>query len=286
MLETRLLLLVTVALVVAGCKRSEPSATPIARLDNRTLTLEEITAQLDSTREVTSAQLNEYIQRWVNSEILYREAVRRGLDQKESFQARVEGVRRQLAINALLDEVVYTPQVCESTPEEIVQYYQARTNEFALSTDVALVSFALFQDRDLANAFRTRILQGARWRDALQQVLSDPQRSALVVARVDSAYHTQSTLFPVELWRVASASGRAEPSFPIRTAEGFYVLITWKFTRSGQPADLAYVAQEIRGRLAIERRQRVLADLMETLRAKHSVEILVGTGDTTAWKYR
>ncbi len=282
--ETKVLILIAGVLVLAGCRRSEPSTTPVARLDNRTLTLEEITAQLDSTREITGAQLNEYIQRWVNNEILYREAVRRGLDQKENVRARVEEVQRQLAVNALLDEVVYTEELSQSTAEEIAQYYQVHISEFTLSTDVALVSFALFRDRDLANTFRTRILQGAPWRDALEQVLSDPQQSVLVVARVDSAYHTQSTLFPVELWRVASASSRAEPSFPIRTAEGFYVLITWKFTRSGQRADVAYVAGEIRGRLAIEHRQRALANLMENLRAKHTVEILVGTGDTTAWR--
>lgn len=284
MQRTRFLALVVLALLIAGCRRREPSVTPVARLDNTTLTLEEIKAQLDSSRGVSAAQLNEYIQRWINDEILYREAMRRGLDGKESVRARVEEVRRQLAINALLDEVVYTQGSSHSSPQEVAQYYQTHINEFVLSTDVALVSFALFRDRDAANTFRTKVLQGTRWGDARKQALADPQQAAQIAVHVDSAYYTQSTLFPVELWRVVAASEKVEPSFPIRTGEGFYVVIVWKLGRQGQRAELPYVEREIRSRLAIERRQRLLSELMENLRAKHTVEILVSAGDTTALK--
>jgi hypothetical protein len=228
--------------------------------------------------------VHEYVQRWIRDELLYREAIRRGLDQKESVRARLEEVRRQLAINALLDEVVYTKQSSESAPQEIAQYYQARADEFMLSMDVALVSFVLFRERDAANAFRTRVLQGTRWGDALRRALADSEMSPLIVAHVDSAYHSQRTLFPVELWRVASAAGTVGPSFPIRTAEGFYVLIVWKLNRAGQRAELAYVEQEIRSRLAIERRQRLLAELLENLRAQHTVEVLMSAEDTAAFR--
>lgn len=285
MKRNRLPALLMFVLLVAGCKKGEPSVTPVARLDNTTLTLEEIRGQLDSSRGVSAAQLNEYLQRWINDEILYREAVRRGLDQKASVSARLEEVRRQLAINALLDDVIYTQQSSRSTPQEVSQYYQSHNNEFLLSGDVALVSFVLFRDRDAANAFRARVLQGTRWGDALKQALADPQQAAVIAVHVDSVYYTHNTLFPVELWRVASASGKVEPSFPIRTGDGFYVLIVWRLSRPGQRADLAYVEREIQSRLAIERRQRLLAELMENLRGKHTVEILVSAGDTAAMKY-
>jgi hypothetical protein len=274
--------LLLVLLWSAGCRKTEPPATPVARLDDRTLTLEEIRGQLDSARGISSAELNEYVRRWINNEILYDEAVRRGLDRSESVRARLEEVHRQLAVNALLDEEVYTNGSTEIRPEEIAEYYQAHNAEFRLTSDIALMSFALFRDRDAANNFRTSVLRGATWKDALEQRLADPKEALTILAHVDSTYRTQNTLLPVELWRVASASTKAEPSFPIRTSEGFYVLIVWKLSRQGQIADLPYVEQEIRSRLVIERRQRLLNDLIENLRAKHSVEILVSPAEDTS----
>jgi hypothetical protein len=280
---TKVMVLLVVLLWFDGCRKAQPPATPIARLDDRTLTLEEVKGQVDSTRGISAAELNEYVRRWINNEILYDEAVRRGLDQSASVRDRLEDVRRQLAINALLDDEVYSKGSVDIRPEEMAQYYAAHTSEFRLTNDVALMSFVLFRDRDAANNFRTSVLRGTSWKDALGQRLADANQAATILAHVDSVYRTQNTLLPVELWRVASASTKVEPSFPIRTSEGYYVLIVWKLSRQGQIADLPYEEQEIRSRLVIERRQRSLNDLLENLRARHSVEILVApTEDTTA----
>ena len=262
-------------MLLIGCGRRDSSRQPLARIDDRTLTLEDVRARLDSSRGVTAAQVGEYARRWINDEILYREAVRRGLDNTESARAQLEEIRRQLAINALLQEEIYSDKLQQSTKEEVSRYYSAHSKEFTLSADVALVSYVLFRDRDAANAFRTTVLKGTPWRQTMDQVLADPQQSSQIVARIDSGYYNQNALLPAELWRVAAASAKPEPSFPIRTNEGSYILIVWKFGRQGQVADLAYVENDIRSRLTIERRRRTLTTLIETLRSKHAVELML-----------
>lgn len=279
MRSTEIILLAILVSAGAGCRKAESPQTPVARIDNRTLTLETVRAQLDSTHGISEAQLQEYIRRWINNEILYREAVRRGLDRDETVNARLEEVKRQLAVNALLDQEIYNEKTLASTSEEVRTYYEEHQNEFTLPADLALVSFALFSDRDAANAFRTAVLRGTPWGDAMQEILGDPEASDLLVAHVDSMYYAQSTLFPAELWRVAAAATRNEPSFPIRTADGYYILIPWKLSRQGQTADLAYMEGEIRSRLAMARRQRLLTTLIENLRARHAVEILIQSGN-------
>ena len=268
--------------LISGCGGKSGSQEPVARLDGQTLTLGEVIARLDSTRGMTQAQVAEYARRWVNDEVLYREAVRRGLDDDETIRVQLENTRRQLAINALLQQEVFTRQTLQFTPDEIARYYTAHLKEFTLSTDVALLSYALFRDRDAANVFRANVLRGTPWSAAVRQMQADPQQAALVAGRIDSAYYTASTLLPVELWRVAAAATKPEPSFPVHTSDGIYILRLWKMTRQGQVADRDYVEREIRERLAVERRRNAYNALVEGLRSKHAVELLVSDQDDTS----
>ena len=58
--------------LLSGCGGKSGSQQPVARLD--------------STRGLTQAQVAEYARRWLNDELLYREAVRRGLDDDETIR--------------------------------------------------------------------------------------------------------------------------------------------------------------------------------------------------------
>jgi hypothetical protein len=269
-----------------GCQSKNRSATSVARIDNTSLTLEEIMAHLDTTRSISDAQVHAFVQRWVTDELFYREALRRGLDQQSGIAQQMSDIRRQLVINALLDQEIYSVKSSECTPEEIRAYYEEHKKEFLLTNDVVLISSVLFIDRESANTFRATVLRGTPWSQALRAQETSPQQKAGVIASSDSMYFTQQTLFPAALWRTATGIGINTPSFHVQTEEGYYVLIVWKYGRAGQPADVKYAEKEIRGRLTIERRQRLYTALLENLRAKHAVEVLVtpGTRDTSTQK--
>lgn len=260
-----------------SCQKQDSSKTAIARVDDQTLTMEDIRARVDTSRFVSQAQLQQYIQQWLTEEILYREAVRHGLDRSDQVNARLRDSRRQLAINALLEQEVFHDKSIEATEKEISDYFEAHKDEFILSSDVALVSYVLFRQRDAATTFRNAVLKGTAWQDALQQTLQNSIQAEFVTAHVDSLYHSQASLYPVELWRVAGALNAGEPSFPINTVDGYYVLVSWRFMRQGQRADLRYVEDEIRGRITIERRRRLYDNLLENLRAQHSIEVFTSS---------
>jgi hypothetical protein len=254
-------------IIFIGCKKQEPGRVPLARLDNQTLTLEDVQAQLDTARGISQTQVQYYIQNWLRDELLYREAVTRGLDQTEEVNRQVEKARRELAINALLEQTVYSHKADEAPAQDVHTYYESHKTEFALPSDVALLSFALFKNRDAATEFRNAMVKQHGW----DSVLTHHQSS--VLARVDSQYCTQSTQMPSELWRVAANSVAREPSFPINTKNGYYVLIVWKFSKQGQPADERPCEAEIRNRLAIEKRRQAYNALLAELRSKHNIQV-------------
>jgi hypothetical protein len=263
-------------IALAACSKREPAKTPVARLDDQTLALEDIRAHTDTSHELSEAQIQQYVQRWLTEETLYREAVRRGLDRTPEMDRKIEDVRRELAVNALLDEEVYSKKTSEFPAEGIRQYYDAHVNEFNLLHDVAFVSFALFKNRDDATECRNLVLKGTPWGTVIHQ------RASTIIAHVDSSYRAQATLLPAELWRVASHATGHDPSFPINTSDGYYVLVVWKFFRQGQTAGLSLVEQEIRGRLTVERRKKMFEAFVQGLRAKHSIEVFLSPATDTA----
>ena len=189
--------------------------------------------------------------KWLTEESLYREAIDRGMDRTDEMNQKVDDVRRQLAINALLEKEVYSQQTSTFPAEDIRQYYDAHIKEFNVLHEMALLSFALFKNRDAATEFRNVVLKGTPWHIAINQ------HAQSILGHIDSSYQTQASLTPSELWRVASKSINRELSFPISTNDGYYILVVWKFIKQGQTADVPLVEQEIRGRLTVERRRQV-----------------------------
>ena len=238
--------------------------------------MDQIRADLDSSA-ISEPQLQQYIQRWLTDEILYREAIRRGLDRSDNISARLDRIRRQLAVQALLELEVFNDRSVRATDKEVGDYFEAHKEEFILTNDVALVSYVLFGQRETASAYRNSVLRGVPWSDALKLTLENPVQALSILAHVDSAYHTQASLFPAELWRVAAGINPREPSFPVNTTDGYYVLIVWRFSRQGQRAELRFVDDEIRGRIAVERRKRIYESLLANLRVRHNVEVLLSS---------
>lgn len=255
----------------------------MARVDDQVLTLEEIHARFDSARGPSEAQVHEYIQRWIVNELLFREAVRQGFDRSEDVAVRLQDIRRQLVITAMLESDIYKDEDLSGGRAEINRYFEAHRDEFTLNQDVALLSFAVFSNRETANALRTMVVRRTPWNQARNEIARDAQRGLTLIASADSIFHTQGTLVPNNLWRAVMGTPVGTPSFPIRTDDGFYVLMTWKLGRKGETPDVLYVEPEIRGRLAIERRQQKMEKLLANLRKQHAVEILAGpvAGDTS-----
>jgi hypothetical protein len=284
--RARCVAVLLLVMLIAGCKRPPSTNPAVARFDNKTLTAEDIHVRFDSYRGLTQAQLQQYVQRWLKDELIYREALAHGFGNSKDVNDRLADIRRQLVINDFLDREIYNDQSASSTAEEVRAYYDSHKSEFVLRSDIALVSFVVFSERDAANRLRNSVLRGTPWSEAVRTLLHDTQQATKVLTKGDSLYHTQASLLPAELWRVASSAPLNQPSFPVSTSEGFYVMIVWQFGKQGQPADIHYVDGEIRSRLAIERRSHLYDSLIANLRTSHSVEILVGSagGDTTKLK--
>lgn len=269
---------IILSLAFVGCTRTEESGTAVARVNNTVLTMEKIRASTDPSQQLTASEVRQYANRWVVDELLFQEALQRGYDGSEQIKAKVEDARKQLTIADLLEKEVYSVTDGSIRQSEVASYFQSHNSEFMLQENIVRLSAAIFSELEPANQFRTAVLGETGWNDGVGQFGSDPLKG--LISYTDSTFYTQSSLYPPELWKVAGALGMLEVSFPVQTSVGFVVMRSLGQFKSGTNAPLAYVEPQIRSRLTMELRRQRYQQYIQSLRSKHSVQMMVAVQDS------
>lgn len=266
---------------VPGCTRQSERDVSVARVGRSYLTQREISQAIGPEGDI-AAKRQDFINSWITTELLYQEAVQRGLEENDAVRRRIENSRKRIVIDALLEEAVYDEDTSGVSESDIGEMYKEKGEAFQLREDVVQVSFARFTERDAANAFRSRLLRGAGWESAVAAVRADSATGPELLQVSTREYFSKSTLYPEEVWKLARALGREEVSFVVRTAVGYYVVITHGLKRQGEIPDLDYVRDEIRDRILIRKRQERYDRLLTDLRAKFPVTMYSERADTSA----
>jgi hypothetical protein len=224
----------------------------------------------------------QYVSNWVTSELLYQEARRAGFTEAHDVVQQVEQAKRQLAINAFIEKEVYGDDSASVSERDIENEFNANREAYRLRDDVVRLSFAIFDERDAANAFRSKLLRGQRWADALNEIASSPDASERLLRKATDDYFTQATLYPEELWKIARALTKEDVSYVVKTNAGYCVAVVHAGWRQGEIPELAYVRNEVKDRIVIDRRRAKYNDLLERLRSKYDVDVQLSSLDTTA----
>lgn len=256
------------AVVWAGCGRPEREKSYVARVGDAVLTSEQVR---EHSGQTDGDAARDYVAAWVANEILYQEARRRGLADSEEIRKQIEEARRQFAIAALLEREVYSADTAAISEEDLRREFEANRESYRLREDVAHISFAMFGEREAANVFRSKVLQGVTWGAALDSVKQEFQESVLRSA--ERQLFTQADLYPEELWKAARALRKEDISYVIRTQAGYAVMIVHSTKAQGEIPDFDYVREEIRSRLLLEKRRERYNALVERLRSQHKVEL-------------
>jgi peptidyl-prolyl cis-trans isomerase C len=266
----------------SGCGGPEKGHGYVARVNNAVLTQEDLVVTRDSLGAPTALS-KEYVNEWIVNELLFQEAERRGVPDGKDFQEQLEKTRKRLAVAALLQQEVYgavdTASITDATIEES---FKASGNAYALREDLVRASLVLFRDRDAATNFRTTVLRGTTWDEALGRVAAVPAQQAQILRTADHRYLTRATLYPEELWRLARSLPREEVSFPLRSSEGYYILRVHQSFRLGELPPLEYVRAEVREHLLMDLRRQRFEDFIRTLHERHAVDIRDAGADSGA----
>ena len=266
------------SILFISCKQQNKS-TVIARVSDTELTREEAYEHIDTTHPTRDQQLAAYVASWVNAELIHQEAKRMNIETSEAFERRMSDIKRQLANQAFLNQYVYADSTTFSD-SMLHAYYDVHLSEFPMREDMAKLHVVIFNSRERASAFATLVTRTSDWDAAL----ADSAIAVSITSAPPRQYYSQHTLFPPELWKVATTLSINDISFPVKTSLGFAIVQPLAMIRLGKPAEFDLVRDEIRQRLTIEVRRKKYEELLGTLRKRYNVEVFTGStqsSDTT-----
>ena len=254
-------------MALSSC-RTNPPVHVIARVGNTELTMEEAAAVVDATHGGSrDEQLSAYIASWITNELLYQEAQRAGIEEQSKFKDRLGAARHQLAIQLLLQDY-FAADSAAISEDTLRGYYLQHAGEFLVQSNMIRLHLAVFPTRERASAFAAAVLRGTEWNaargtDTANTTLFPPQ------------YYTQHTLYPPELWRIASTLSTGDVSFPIKIPVGYAIVQPLAFVKEGKSAEFEMVRDEVQQRVQLQRRRRRYDELLGTLRKRTTVEVVL-----------
>lgn len=220
MIAPRPALTATLLALAAGCGEAPVPEQVVARVGDAVLTEAELLARLPdgAAAEPGAAMRAQLIEHWVERELLYREAVRRKLDERPAVQERLGQTRRDLLVAALLDD-----EVAEQRPEvdetAIQRYYESHTAEFERLLPEVRARHILFASQREAAAKYQVLQRGESFERLAREHSLDPD------SRLDGGelgYFTREQ--EPELWSACVGLPLHRVSGPIRTESGYHLI--------------------------------------------------------------
>lgn len=249
------------------CSEDEKSEKFVAKVDDAVLTEEQINSALSDKRNDGKLR-SEFIQNWIEREILFKEAAKDGILEEKEFNLIIDQSRKELAtsmfINKLMDQG--NNEVSDS---EILQYFESNKDDFKLKDDLFRVNIACFDNFDNAVKFRNTVVETS-WKNALFSSQNDSLISAVKPDRFIYRYQ----LYPLNFVRGVSSLQKDEVSLVIETEpDKFAVVQLIEKLDKDIIAPLEVVKEDVKARILMIKKKEILKKYIDKLIADHNPEI-------------
>lgn len=273
------LLVIAVAAVAlstfgAGCTGDVPSGDYVARVGERTLTREDLARSLSDRPMVLDSleAASQIVERWITNELLFQEALDRGLQDEAEIRRLLAENERSVLISALVNRV-YEEEMSEPGETSIRSYYESNKDQLTLREPYVRVRVLIARtelDAALASDSLASIPLEAEGDSAFTALATRMSLRAEDSRTISDAYYPANRLFS---WipGMASALTEAEAGdvLPPLVADGvWYVVQLIERVPVGTLPEIDMIRDEIVERVRIEERKQLFARHVQRLRTQ------------------
>jgi hypothetical protein len=262
--------IILAAVIIYGCGKEEPQRDFVARVEKSYLTKEDLAADLD-TSILQSSHKNEYVRNWIESEVLYQEAIKEDIIENKSFNRTVNKSKKELA-NAFLIKKVLDENLIEYNTQELINYYNSHKNEFRIFRDSYLYNVISFKDEDKAILFRSTLIE-SDWNKASNVFSGDPS----IVSERTNVFAVNYEIQPYTLQKILRELLNDEVSIVLNSEPGRYFIVQLvKKYNSEEIPEFDEIKSKVEDRYLVVKRKEILKNYIDNLYSRYTVEIKRG----------
>ncbi|MBA7685755.1 Foldase protein PrsA 1 [subsurface metagenome] len=131
------ILIFTIATLLSflGCKKKAVKGTVIARVNKAVFTLEELQEQIPPFVSVPVDNKKGFVDEWINTELVYEEAIKKGINKEETVEKKLHLLMKQYLANELLSRRLEGEG--DVSDFDVKEYFQEHERDFNSQIKIA-----------------------------------------------------------------------------------------------------------------------------------------------------
>jgi parvulin-like peptidyl-prolyl isomerase len=265
-------LIIFLLLAVAACAKKEgPTGPYLAKAGNATITQADLEREMKNLPEFAQALFagsggkEKFLNELVKKEILYQEAVKKGLDKDPEYLKKVEDYKKITLIGSLLEKEIEAKS--KVTEKDVKDYYDKHKEEISSVSQIK-ASHILVKTEDEANKIYESLKKGANFAELAKKNSIDPGSAK---NGGDLGFFSKGQMVP-EFEAAAAKLRIGEISQPVKTKYGYHI-IKVADKKLGKPIEFDKVKGLLSQRVAAEKQKEAFDSYLENLKKSYKVEI-------------
>ena len=263
------LLLVIVGIFLAiGCKKEkETGGKIIARVDNKSLTIEDFLKQVPAQILIQTTAENRklLLESWVANEIVYKDAVKNDFLKKPEVKEKVEQFKRQLLTSAYMQEILSKVQFVSDL--EARSHFEKHKDDYNSIVEVSHISS---DSRVQAEEILSKLNKGVSFVKLAREYSTDSE-TADNKGYLGSFRRSELAAYPLFEEAVFKLKKPGEISGVVETEFGFDIIKL--HSRKKSPVSYEDVSQSIIMGIRTKRFQKRSKEVVDSLKEVYSHEI-------------
>jgi len=254
--------------IVLGCKKQQPKGKILAKVGETILFEDEFYALLpvEEIVKLTPSQKKELLKKWIDTELVYQEARKEGIDKEEDIRIKLKELERELVANAFIER--YLAKIGSVDEQEVRKYYDTHKEEFGTERKVAQI---VVTDSAVAEELRTKLLQGEDFSKIAKEYSIDPSRvRGGVLGYIRRGDMPQLPELEEAIFKLKKEK---EISPLVKTIYGYHLIKLIDIKKLPSPPTFQEVEDEIRAHLNLMRKKESFNKFLDTLRKKVRIEV-------------
>ena len=255
----------------ACSKKTETKGPYLVKVGNAKITEADLDRELKNLPEFAQALFagssgkERFLDELVKKEILYQEAVKKGIDKDPQYTAKVEDFKKITLVGLLLEKVIEAKS--KVNPQDVKDYYEKNKDEVSPASQMR-VSQIIVKTSDEANSIYEKLKKGEDFAKIAKQNSLDPGSAK---NGGDLGYLAKGQMKPeIESVAVKLKVGAFSP--PVKIPGG-YLIVKVTDKKLGKPLEFDKVKNLIAQRLAAEKQKDAFDSYLDELRKSYKVEM-------------